>query len=267
MVRIALGIEYDGGAYAGWQRQAHATSVQAQLESALAEVAGHEIELTAAGRTDAGVHALQQVAHFDARVTRPAAAWSLGVTALARQDLTVLWAREMPDDFHARFSALSRTYCYWVLNRRMRPALERARACWVRRPLDAASMHEAAQSLLGEHDFSAFRAAGCQSRSSRRHLSSIDVVRHGDHLEITVRANAFLHHMVRNLAGSLLLVGSGERPAAWISEVLASRDRTRAGPTAPPQGLYFVGVDYPARFGVPAPASGRLVAPRPGDPP
>ena len=269
MPRIALGIEYDGSAYAGWQQQAHARGVQDELQRALGGIAGHEVSLTAAGRTDAGVHALMQVAHFDTSAARPVHAWALGGTAESAADVTVLWAREVPERFHARHSALSRTYRYRILNRRMRPALDRLRVCWVRRPLDAGSMHVAAQSLVGERDFSSFRAAECQSSTPMRRLIDIGVVRHGDGVEISVRANAFLHHMVRNIAGSLLLVGVGERPAAWLAEALEARDRTRAGPTAPPQGLYFAGVEYPAEFGLPCDpgGSGRLGGGPSGDPP
>jgi tRNA pseudouridine38-40 synthase len=269
MARIALGIEYDGGAYAGWQYQAHARSLQAVLQQALGGIAGHAGELTAAGRTDAGVHALMQVAHFDTSAVRPMQAWSLGGTAAAPDDVTVLWACEVPGHFHARYSALSRTYVYRILNRRMRPALERARACWIRRPLDEAAMHGAVQRLLGERDFSSFRAAECQSATAMRHLMEAAVERRGDVVQIRVRANAFLHHMVRNIAGSLLLVGTRQRAEDWLEEVLAARDRTRAGPTAPPQGLYFAGVEYPAEFALASqsPASGRLWAPAAGDPP
>jgi len=268
MPRIALGIEYDGSAFAGWQRQAHARSVQGELERALATVAGHTVDLTAAGRTDAGVHALLQVVHFDTCAVRPERAWALGGTAASADDVTILWAREVPAQFHARRAALSRTYAYRILNRRMRPALDRLRACWVRRPLDVEAMHRAAQHLLGERDFSSFRAAECQSSTPMRRLTAIGAARHGEVVEITVRANAFLHHMVRNIAGSLLLVGAGQRSAQWLAEVLAARDRTLAGPTAPAQGLYFAGVEYPAEFGLPCPhrASGRLGAGPPGDP-
>jgi tRNA pseudouridine38-40 synthase len=260
MPRIALGIEYDGTAYAGWQQQAHSPSIQGALQATLAAVAGHAVGLTAAGRTDAGVHALMQVAHFDTTAQRPAQAWSLGGTAGAADDLSILWACTVPDHFHARHAALSRTYVYRVLNRRVRPALERQRACWVRRPLDAPAMHRAAQQLLGERDFTSFRAAECQSATAMRRLVAVGVDRRGDHVHIAVQANAFLHHMVRNIAGSLLLVGSGQRPEAWLGEVLEARDRTLAGPTAPPQGLYFAAVEYPAEFALPSAsaASGRL---------
>lgn len=269
MPRIALGIEYDGSAYAGWQQQAHARGVQAEVEQALAGVAGHAVALTAAGRTDAGVHALMQVAHFDTSAARPERAWALGATAASRDDVTVLWAREVPAQFHARYSALSRTYLYRILNRPLRPALERQRVCWVRRPLDAAAMQRAAQCLLGERDFSSFRAAECQSSTPMRRVIAVAVERRADTVEITVRANAFLHHMVRNIVGSLVLVGGGDRPEAWLGRVLEARDRTQAGPTAPPQGLYFAGVEYPAEFGLPCtlPGSGRLGAGAPGDPP
>lgn len=267
MARIALGIEYDGSAYAGWQQQAHARSVQDALQASLVAVAGHQIRLTAAGRTDAGVHALLQVAHFDTAASRPESAWTLGTTAGAPDDVCVLWAREVPDGFHARHSALSRTYLYRILNRRIRPALERQRVCWVRRPLDATAMHRAAQQLLGERDFSSFRAAECQSSTPMRRLTGASVARSGTGLQVVVTANAFLHHMVRNIVGSLLLVGSGQRPEDWLVEVLEARDRTRAGPTAPPQGLYFAGVEYPPEFALPSGVvgSGRLPDLPPGE--
>lgn len=252
MPRYAIGIEYDGAAYAGWQVQAHAPSVQAELQAALGRIADHPVELTGAGRTDAGVHALLQVAHFDTDASRPLHAWALGGTAVSRPDITVLWAREVPGGFHARFSALSRTYLYRILNRAERPALARDRACWQRRPLDELAMHRAAQTLLGTHDFSAFRASECQSHTPIRRLIAIEVSRHGEYVDIVVSANAFLHHMVRNITGTLLAVGVGDRPEAWVAHVLAGRDRTRAGVTAPPQGLYFAGVEYPAEFGLPS---------------
>jgi tRNA pseudouridine38-40 synthase len=256
MARIAIGIEYDGTAYSGWQLQQHAPSVQAVLERALSSVADHELRLSAAGRTDAGVHALMQVAHFDTTASRPEQAWVLGGSAEAQPDVSILWARQVPDDFHARFSALSRSYLYRIVNRRVRPAIDRARACWVRQPLDAEAMHAAAQSLVGENDFSAFRAAGCQSPTPVRRLTCIAVRRDADRIEIEVTANAFLHHMVRNVAGTLIAVGAGDQPAGWVAEVLASRDRVRAGATAPPQGLYFAGVEYEARWGLPAASAG-----------
>ena len=252
MARIAIGIEYDGSAYYGWQQQSHARSVQGELERALTLVADHPVQLTAAGRTDAGVHALMQVAHFDTAAERPEQAWVLGGSAEAASDICVLWARAVSAEFHARFSALARTYHYRIVNRRVRPALDRQRMAWIRRPLDAGAMHEAAQSLLGEHDFSAFRAAECQSSTPVRRVTDLTVRRDGDRLEISIRANAFLHHMVRNIAGTLIAVGVGDQPVGWVAEVLASRERARAGATAPPQGLYFAGVDYDPSFALPS---------------
>jgi tRNA pseudouridine38-40 synthase len=252
MTRIALGIEYDGSAYSGWQSQSHARSVQGELESALSRVADHPVAITAAGRTDAGVHALAQVVHFDTAAARPLQAWVLGANAETADDVSVLWAQPVAGDFHARYSALSRSYVYRVLNRPMRPALDRGRVCWRRRLLDAGRMHDAAQALVGEHDFTSFRAAQCQSSTPVRRLFEVSVVRNGEFIDIRVRANAFLHHMVRNIAGTLLAVGSGDRAPGWVGEVLAARDRTQAGVTAPPQGLYFAGVEYPSGFGLPS---------------
>jgi tRNA pseudouridine38-40 synthase len=252
MARIAIGVEYDGSAYAGWQQQSHARSVQAELERALGRVADHEVRLTAAGRTDAGVHALLQVAHFDTTTSRPLQAWVRGGTAESPDDVSVLWALEVPESFHARFSALARSYTYRILERPVRPALERSRACWMRRPLDAQAMHEAAQVLAGEHDFSAFRAAECQSSTPVRRVEAIAVERRADVVEIRVTANAFLHHMVRNIVGTLLAVGVGDQQRGWVAEVLAARDRRCAGVTAPPQGLYFAGVRYAPEFGLPS---------------
>jgi tRNA pseudouridine38-40 synthase len=256
MARVAIGVEYDGSAYSGWQVQQHAPSVQAELERALSRVADHRLLLTAAGRTDAGVHALMQVAHFDTTSTRPEQAWVLGGSAHCARDVCVLWARQVPGDFHARFSALSRSYVYRIVNRQVRPAIDRAHACWIRRPLDAFAMHEAAQSLAGEHDFSAFRAAECQSPTPVRRVASVAVRRDAGRVEIRITANAFLHHMVRNIAGTLIAVGVGDRPKGWVAELLASRDRTLAGVTAPPQGLYFAGAAYEARWGLPTEAMG-----------
>jgi tRNA pseudouridine38-40 synthase len=264
MVRIALGVEYDGSAFSGWQQQAHARSVQQELQRGLASVAVQPVALVAAGRTDAGVHALAQVVHFETDVARPLQAWVLGTNAICADDVSVLWAHVVPDAFHARYSARSRSYLYRILNRSQRPSLERQRVCWVRRPLDAGRMHEAARALVGTHDFSAFRAAECQSRSAERRLLEIEVARTDDYVDIRVRANAFLHHMVRNIAGTLLMVGKGDRDVAWVAAVLAGRDRRASGPTAPPHGLYLADVEYPAEFGLP---SYKLRRPRAGVPP
>jgi len=250
--RIAIGIEYDGTRYAGWQRQAEVSSVQAEVERALSSVADHRVEVTCGGRTDAGVHALGQVAHFDTHARREPRGWTLGANTLLPGDVAVLWATPVAADFHARYTALSRRYCYVILNRASRPALARHRACWIHRSLDAAAMHEAAQCLVGEHDFSAFRASECQSRTPVRRLERVAVHRASDRVVIDVVANAFLHHMVRNIAGTLIAVGQGDRPAAWVAEALASRDRRAAGITAPAAGLYLTAIDYPPGAGLPA---------------
>ncbi len=250
-MRIALGIEYDGSAFSGWQVQPHARSVQGELEQALARVADHDVRLTVAGRTDAGVHAINQVAHFDATAERSERAWALGANNYAGSDLSVLWARVVAENFNARYSAQWRRYVYRIVERPTRPALQRARTCWSRERLDVGRMHEAAQCLLGQHDFSAFRAAQCQARTAVRHVISIEVRRDTPFIEIDISANAFLHHMVRNIAGSLMAVGAGTHPPSWLDTVLESRERRRAGMTAPAAGLYLVAVGYPTRFNLP----------------
>jgi tRNA pseudouridine38-40 synthase len=251
-MRIALGIEYDGTGFFGWQRLAHGPNIQAQVEAALSFVANHEIAVTCAGRTDAGVHARCQVVHFDSDAARDERAWTLGANTRLPVGISVLWAKPMPVDFHARFSARARRYRYTLLNRAIRPALEARYVSWERRPLDAQAMHRAAQALVGEHDFSAFRAISCQAAHARRAVHEIAVSREGEHVHVDIEANAFLHHMVRNIVGSLLEVGVGERPVEWIAEVLACRDRTQAGATAPSQGLTFIGPRYPAEWALPS---------------
>ncbi len=255
-MRIAIGIEYDGSGFAGWQRQSHARSVQACVEAALARIAGHPVATRCAGRTDAGVHACGQVVHFDTGAARPERAWVLGTNAHLPGDVAVRWARAVEEGFDARFSATARVYRYLILEGPARPALLRHRAAWHHGPrLDEARMAEAARALVGEHDFSAFRAAGCQARHAVRTVARLEVGRAGDVVWLEIEANAFLHHMVRIVAGSLLLVGRGERPVEWIGELLAGRDRAAAGPTAPAAGLYLLGARYPARFGLPGPAA------------
>ena len=207
--------------------------------------------MTAAGRTDRGVHARGQVAHFDTAVARPQSAWVRGVNAFLPDSIAVLWAVEVAPEFHARHSATARTYRYELLNRPVRPALEAARIGWCHAPLDVAAMREAARALLGQHDFSAFRAAECQAKTPVRTLHAIDISRAGERIDFVIRANAFLHHMVRNLVGSLVYVGSGRQPAGWIAELLAARDRTRAAPTFGAEGLYLENVDYDAPWGLP----------------
>ncbi|MBB6091567.1 tRNA pseudouridine38-40 synthase [Povalibacter uvarum] len=253
-MRIALGIEYDGSAFAGWQAQHDARGVQAAVEAAVAFVADHPVEVTAAGRTDAGVHAAIQVIHFDTEVTRTPRSWVLGANANLPKQVTVLWAKEVPDSFHARYGAMARSYRYFILNRAVRPALGANNITWVREPLDHERMHLAAQQLVGEHDFSSFRAAECQSRSPVRRLARISVRRRGELIAIEVTANAFLHHMVRNIAGTLIAVGCGDRPVEWVGEVLAARDRKVGGITAPPNGLYLAGIHYDPALGLPSEA-------------
>lgn len=252
MSRIALGIEYDGTGFFGWQRLAHGPNIQAEVEAALSFVADHAVAVTCAGRTDAGVHARCQVVHFDSDAARDERAWTLGANTRLPVGISVLWARAVPADFHARFSARARRYRYTLLNRAIRPALDACHVAWERRPLDDDAMNKAAQALVGEHDFSAFRAISCQAAHARRAVLSITVSREGERVHVDIEANAFLHHMVRNIVGSLLEVGTGERPAGWIAEVLASRDRAQAGATAPPQGLTFIGPKYPAQWGLPS---------------
>jgi tRNA pseudouridine38-40 synthase len=249
-LRIAVGIEYDGSRYRGWQRQERAPSVQAEVERALAFVADHPVEATCAGRTDAGVHALAQVAHFDTSAERAARSWVLGANTRLPPDIAILWAAPVDAAFHARYSAVARSYRYVIHNRLSRPAVLRRRVCWVHEPLDAAAMHDAAQVLVGEHDFSAFRAAECQSRTPIRRIERIAVSRKGEFVALEVTANAFLHHMVRNIAGTLIEIGRGDRPAGWAGELLAARDRRAAGHNADAGGLYLTGVRYPPEAGL-----------------
>lgn len=250
-MRYALGIEFDGTDFCGWQRLHDNPSVQAAVEDALSFVAGHRVEVTCAGRTDRGVHGRCQVVHFDSQAQRSDYSWVMGANSRLPPSIAVRWAQPVDEQFHARFSARARRYCYRIANRRIRPALEARYQSWERRPLDAEAMHEAAQQLLGMHDFSAFRSSQCQARHPNRELQLLSVERIGEEVRFEVQANAFLHHMVRNLVGSLLLVGCGERPPHWPREVLDGRDRTAAGPTAPPQGLLFVGPLYPAEWKLP----------------
>ncbi|MDH3533608.1 MAG: tRNA pseudouridine(38-40) synthase TruA [Gammaproteobacteria bacterium] len=251
-MRIALGIEYDGTAYNGWQRQQTGVGVQARVEESLGKVAAEPVEITCAGRTDTGVHARGQVVHFDTGSERTPRGWLLGANSSLPEDISVTWVMPVGDEFHARFSALSRTYRYLILNRLERSALYRYRAWWVHQPLDAARMQRAAQSLLGKHDFSAFRAAGCQASTAVREISAISVRRQDDWIELEVTANAFLQHMVRNITGTLTAVGAGEEPESWVAAVLESRDRKQGGIAAPPHGLTLMNVEYPAEFGLPA---------------
>lgn len=263
-MRIALGVEYDGGAFRGWQRQQPGVrTIQECLERAIARVADQPIETVCAGRTDAGVHAWGQVVHFDTSAERPPRAWILGCNSYLPDDVSVTWARAMPVTFHARFSALARRYRYQILNRPSRSALLGRRWTWVYRPLALAPMQQAARAFLGEHDFSSFRAAECQAKSPVRRVEQILLWQQGEAIVLEIEANAFLHHMVRNIVGVLLAIGSGERPVAWAGEVLAARDRRCAGVTAPPQGLCLLQVRYNSAFPVPAPGSLALASDAP----
>jgi tRNA pseudouridine38-40 synthase len=249
-MRIALGVEYDGTAYNGWQRQHNGTGVQSVVEDAVAKVADAPVEVVCAGRTDTGVHAEAQVVHFDSPASRTARSWVLGVNSHLPPDVNTLWAGVVADDFHARYSATSRTYRYLILNRPTRSALYRDRAWWIHRALNEARMRDAAVHLLGEHDFSAFRAAGCQALTPNREIFGIAIERYDVWLAVTVRANAFLQHMVRNIVGVLVAIGAGDAAPGWAREVLDSRRRTSGGVTAPPHGLTLIAVEYPQSAGI-----------------
>ncbi|GAA0720826.1 tRNA pseudouridine(38-40) synthase TruA [Dokdonella soli] len=251
-MRIALGIEYDGTDFFGWQRLSHGRSVQGEVEAALSFVAAHPVEVTCAGRTDAGVHARCQVVHFDTVAERSERGWTLGANSNLARDVAVLWARPVADDFHARFGARARRYRYTILNRPVRAALSARFVTWERAPLEVDTMQRAAQALIGEHDFSAFRTVACQANSPMRNVREIAITRSGDEVSIEIEANAFLHHMVRNIVGSLLPIGRGERAPEWLAELLHGRDRSVAGPTAPSSGLTFLAPRYPAEWKLPA---------------
>jgi tRNA pseudouridine38-40 synthase len=250
-MRYALGIEYDGSGFLGWQRLAHGATVQAAVELALSRVAHHPVEVVCAGRTDTGVHATCQVVHFDSEAERSPRAWTLGCNSLLPETVAVLWAQPVEPTFHARYAARARRYRYVILNRPVRAALQARFVTWERPALDADAMHQAAQALLGEHDFSAFRTSRCQALHPRRVMQQISVVRTGEQIVIDVQANAFLHHMVRNIVGSLLPIGRGEKPVDWIAELLAGCNREVAGATAKPNGLSFLGPRYPREWGLP----------------
>ena len=250
-MRIALGIEYDGTDFLGWQRLSHGPTVQGALEAALSFVANHAVAVTGAGRTDSGVHARCQVVHFDSEASRSERSWMLGTNSRLPSTVAVRWAAKTGDAFHARYGALGRRYRYTILNRVARPALDARYVAWERQPLDADAMQRASQALIGENDFTAFRTLACQARTPFRNVHSIRVVRNDDRVVIDIEANAFLHHMVRNVVGSLLPVGRGEKPESWIAELLAGRDRSKAGPTALASGLCFVSPIYPAVAGLP----------------
>lgn len=254
-MRIALGVEYGGTSFHGWQTQSDQSSVQDCLERALAKIAGVPVAVVAAGRTDTGVHATGQVVHFDAPVDRPDSAWSRGVNSFLPDDISIRWARPVDDRFHARFSACRRRYRYFLLNRPTRPGVLTGRVGWDFHPLDVAAMAEAALALLGTHDFSSFRAAECQAKNPVKTMTRAEVRRLGEFVVFDFEAEAFLHHMVRNLVGALVYVGKGALPPAAMAGLIEQRDRRRAPPTFMAAGLYLVEVGYPAEFGLPAPST------------
>lgn len=257
-MRIALGVEYAGDAFEGWQSQKHGRTVQDHLERAIGVIAGHPVRLHCAGRTDAGVHATAQVTHFDTSSVRRNVSWVRGVNSLLPPGVAVLWAVEVDDSFHARYIAEARRYRYVLLNATVRPALLARRVGWFHVQLDVEAMAKAARHLIGWHDFTAFRAAGCQAKTPVRLMHSAEVTRDGDYLLFDFHANGFLHHMVRNLVGALVYVGKGAKPPEWMGEVLMRCDRSLAAPTFPADGLYLCGVDYADRW--PLPGNGRIIA-------
>ncbi|WP_294963676.1 tRNA pseudouridine(38-40) synthase TruA [uncultured Gilliamella sp.] len=256
--KIALGIEYDGSDYFGWQRQQSVDSIQQRLETALSIIANETITLFCAGRTDAGVHATGQVVHFQTRAQRSHSAWTMGVNSHLPHNIAVRWAKQVDENFHARHSAKARRYRYVIYNRRYRPAILAKGVSHYYLPLNAELMHQAAQYLLGENDFSSFRAAQCQSLTPWRNIHHIEVTRQADYIIVDIKANAFVHHMVRNIVGSLLEVGCGNKQPKWIFELLQAKDRTLAAATAKPEGLYLVQVDYPLEYQIPNLALGPL---------
>lgn len=253
-MRIALGVEYDGRAFSGWQTQPGGNTVQDKLNLALSQIAGHAVTTLAAGRTDAGVHALMQVVHFESDAKRPLNAWVRGVNAHLPPEIAVVWAQEVSDEFHARFSAFSRSYRYFLLTHPVRPGLTAGRVGWYHQSLDVAAMRAAAAVLLGKHDFSSFRAAECQAKSPEKNLQQLDISEVDGLLRFDLTGDAFLHHMVRNIVGALLYVGTGRLDTAGMAALLAARDRTKAPPTFMPDGLYLTGVGYPEQFALPSQA-------------
>lgn len=260
-MRIALGIEYDGSAAYGWQRQQEVPSIQQSLEEALSSVANQPIEVFCAGRTDAGVHATNQVVHFETTAIRNERGWTMGVNSNLPDCVAVTWAKTVSDDFHARFSATARRYRYIIYNSKLRPAILKHGLSHYHCNLDVERMHEAAQCLLGERDFSSFRAVQCQSKTPFRNIHHVRVTRMQQYVVVDIKANAFLHHMVRNIVGCLIEIGSEKKSIEWLKEVLEAKDRTKAAATAKPGGLYLVEVDYPEEYSIPQAPIGPLFIP------
>ena len=252
-MKIALGVEYNGNQFHGWQLQQEGVrTVQLCLEEAIAKVAAHEVRVYCAGRTDTGVHAMGQVAHFETHAQRTERQWLLGINVNLPNDISVNWVKFVDDEFHARFSAMSRAYRYYIWNRPTRSALLTGKVSWTHHPLDHERMQQAALALVGTHDFSSYRALQCQAKSPVKTLHKLEVERAGDMIVLKLKANAFLHHMVRNIAGVLIAIGKNDKPVEWSAEVLALKDRTLGGVTAMPDGLYFESVEYPETFDIPA---------------
>ncbi|MBB1440295.1 tRNA pseudouridine(38-40) synthase TruA [Shewanella sp. SG41-4] len=257
-MRVALGVEYDGSGFCGWQRQLEVDSVQAQVEKALSYVANEPITVLCAGRTDTGVHGTGQVVHFDTDVQRPMTAWTQGVNANLPDSVAIRWAKEVDDSFHARYSATARRYRYVIYNHKLRPGILSAGVSHYHGDIDETLMHQAAQLFVGEHDFTSFRALHCQSKTPFRNVHQVNVTRQGMYVMVDIQANAFLHHMVRNIVGSLLQIGLGNQPKEWITELFALKNRKLAAPTAKPNGLYLVDVTYPEQYQLPKLALGPL---------
>jgi len=250
-VRLALGVSYFGQAYDGWQSQLSGNTVQDKLEAALGKFTQQRVSTVCAGRTDAGVHGLMQVVHFDTELDRDLNSWVRGPNSYLPHDIAVQWARAVPDSFHSRASAIGRRYAYVLLESQVRPSVERGRVGWVFRPVDHDAMRAAAQLLLGEHDFTSFRASQCQAKSPVKTMRRVEITRRGAYWRFEFEANAFLHHMIRNLMGCLLVIGRGDQPVAWMRDVLDARDRNVAAPTFSPDGLYFMGPCYEDHWGLP----------------
>jgi tRNA pseudouridine38-40 synthase len=257
-MRIALGIEYNGAKYYGWQRQKEVISVQEVLEGVVSKIANHQVDVFCAGRTDSGVHATGQVIHFDTTSIRDMKGWSMGVNSNLPDDIAVRWAQPVSDDFHARYSATARRYRYIIYNNRMRPGILRAGLSHYPMPLDEKLMQAATACLLGENDFTSFRAVHCQAKTPHRFIHHVKISRQNDYVIIDIKANAFLHHMVRNIAGSLITIGLGQNPVSWMEQVLHAKDRTKAAATAKAGGLYMIEVDYPTNCNIPKSIPGPL---------
>lgn len=255
-MRIALGLSYSGSRYEGWQSQLSGNTVQDQLEKALGKFAAQPVRTLCAGRTDAGVHALMQVVHFDTALQRELPSWVRGTNTFLPQDIAVQWAHAVPDAFHCRGSAIARRYAYVVLESPVRPSVEAGRVGWVYRPLNGTAMQQALAHLIGEHDFSSFRASQCQAKSPVKTIRRIEISQRAgagsSYWRFEFEANAFLHHMIRNIMGCLMAIGQGSHPPDWLADVVAARNRDAAAPTFSPDGLYFLGPLYEDHYGLPA---------------